>query len=99
LEEIKQLAGMGAFIEHTCVGLLPNEWRRDPAEIVAAMRSIGVKYSIMSADLSQSKNLLPAEGMRLFIATMLRSGLKEQEIETMVKTNPARLLGLDERVN
>jgi hypothetical protein len=43
----------------------------------------------MSTDLGQFKNLLPAEGMRLFIATMLRSGLKEQEIETMVKTNPA----------
>ena len=53
------------------------------------------KYDMILA----SGHLPPAEGMRLFIATMLRSGLKEQEIETMVKTNPAWLLGLDERVN
>ena len=32
--------------------------------------------------------------MPTFTATMLRNGLEEKEIELMVKTNPAKLLGL-----
>jgi len=46
----------------------------------------------MSTDLGQPYNLPPAEGMRLFIATFLRKGLTSEEIELMVKVNPARLL-------
>jgi hypothetical protein len=49
----------------------------------------------MSTDLGQSYNPPAPEGMRMFIATLLRKGLKAEEIETMVKTNPAKLLGLD----
>jgi predicted metal-dependent phosphotriesterase family hydrolase len=33
--------------------------------------------------------------MRMMIGHMLKCGLTEKEIELMVKTNPARLLGLD----
>lgn len=34
------------------------------------------------------------EGMRMFVSTMLKYDLSGQEVETMVKTNPAKLLGL-----
>ena len=48
----------------------------------------------MSTDLGQAHNPAPAEGMRMMIATMLKCGITEKEIELMVKVNPARLLGL-----
>jgi len=49
----------------------------------------------MSSDLGQFWNPPPAEGMRLFIATLTRKGISAREIELMVKVNPARLLDLD----
>ena len=50
---------------------------------------------ILSTDLGQINNPAPVAGMRMMIAAMLDNGLTEKEIEIMVKTNPARLLGLD----
>jgi hypothetical protein len=94
LEDQKRLVQMGAFIEHTFVSLLPTESSHDPKNMVMAIKDIGAEHCIMSTDLGQAKNLLPVEGMRLFIATLLSKGMTSEEIELMVKVNPARLLGL-----
>jgi hypothetical protein len=94
VEELQRLAGMGAFIEQTFVTMLPTEWSHPPGPRVKAMKGVGIEHCIMSTDLGQLWNPPPAEGLRLFMATLLRNGVSEKEIETMVKKNPARLLGL-----
>jgi len=94
LEELQRLAGMGAFIEQTFVTMLPTEWSHPPGPRVKVIKTIGVEHCIMSTDLGQFWNPTPAEGMRLFMATLLRNGVSAREIEVMVKENPARLLGL-----
>jgi hypothetical protein len=95
LEEQQQLAQMGAFIEQTFVTLLPTEFSHDPSERVKAIRAIGAEHCIMSTDMGQLWNPLPAEGMRLFISTLIRKGVTAEEVELMAKVNPASLLGLD----
>ena len=92
--QLQRLAGMGAFIEQTFVTMLPTEWSHPPGPRIKAMREIGFEHCIMSTDLGQFWNLPPAEGMRLFMATLLRNGVSQSEIEMMVKKNPARLLSL-----
>ena len=94
IEELQRLAGMGAFIEQTFVTMLPTEWSHPPGPRVKAIKAIGVEHCMMSTDLGQFWNPTPAEGMRLFMATLLRNGVSTGEIEVMVKENPARLLGL-----
>ena len=71
------------------------EFRRDPKLMAEAIRVVGAERCILSTDLGQVYNPAPAEGMRMMIGYMLKCGLTEKEIELMVKTNPARLLGLD----
>ncbi len=95
LDELQQLARMGAFIEFTLVGMLPNEFCHDPAQIAKIIKSIGPEHCIISTDLGQPQNPLPVEGMRLLIATMLHHGLSQAEVELMAKMNPAILLDLD----
>ena len=96
MEELKQMARMGAFIEHTFVCHLPTEFCHNPAHTVEAIRQIGADHCIMSTDLGLfTYNPPPAEGFRLFIATLLRNGISPEEIELMAKVNPARLLGLN----
>jgi hypothetical protein len=95
LEELQQLAGMGAFIEFTMVGMLPNEFSHDPAKIAQMIKSIGPGQCILSTDLGQPLNPAPAEGLRMLIATLFHHGIAPEEIEQMVKVNPAALLGLD----
>jgi predicted metal-dependent phosphotriesterase family hydrolase len=41
------------------------------------------------------KMIKPPKGLKAFILAMLRGGIQEKEIDTMVKKNPARLLNLD----
>ncbi len=95
MEELKKLAGMGAYIEQTTVTLLPTEFCHSPQERVEMIRAIGVEQCIMSTDLGQYWNPYPAEGFRFFMAILLRNGLSPEDIEIMAKKNPSWLLGLD----
>ena len=95
LEEQSKLGQMGAFVEYVYVGFLPNEFRDDPQRLVKAIRGVGAERCIISTDLGQYNNPSPAEGMRMFIALLLKNGMTEYEIELMAKVNPAKLLGLD----
>jgi hypothetical protein len=93
-DELHRLTKMGAFIEFTLVGLLPNEFCHNPAQITQAIKDIGARHCIISTDLGQPQNPLPVEGMRLLIATLLKHGISKEEVELMAKRNPAILLGL-----
>ena len=95
LDELKQLGQMGAFIENCYVGFLPTDFRNDPKPMADAIKYIGAEHCIMSTDLGQYYNPSPAEGMRMFIALLLKYGISAPEIEFMAKKNPAKLLGLD----
>ena len=95
LEELRRLGKMGAFIEHTYIGFLPTDFRNDPKAMMEAIEYIGAEHCIISTDLGQYYNPPPAEGMRMFIALLLKKGIAEEEINLMAKLNPAKLLGLD----
>ena len=95
VEELKKLAGMGAYIEQTMVTLLPTEFCHSPQERVEMIRAIGVEHCIMSTDLGQYWNPYPAEGFRFFMAILLRNGITPEEIEVMAKKNPSYLLGIE----
>ena len=95
LDELKRLGEMGAYIELCYVGFLPTDFRDDPKPTAEAIKYIGAEHCIMSTDLGQYYNPTPAEGMRMFIALLLKNGISERAIEYMAKENPAKLLGLE----
>ena len=94
IEEQRQLAEMGAFIEHTCSLIMPIKHRLEPVRVVEAIRAVGAERCIISSDLGQARNPAPVEGMRMMIAAMLDAGLSVYELEQVVKINPSTLLGL-----
>ena len=59
-----------------------------------AIRKVGPQFCILSSDLGQAGNPLPPDGFADFLVAMRAKGFTQQEIDTMSKTNPARLLGL-----
>ena len=95
LKELHTLTQMGALAEFSFVGLLPTEFSHSPAQTVEMIKALRPEHCILSTDLGQYSNPPPVEGMRMFIATLLKQGFAEKEIEIMVKVNPARLLDLD----
>jgi predicted TIM-barrel fold metal-dependent hydrolase len=94
LEDMKNLASMGAFIEHCIHVMMPLTNRLPPRELVATITSIGAEHCIVSTDFGQDFHPMPAEGLRMGIATLLQAGMEEVELGMLVKDNPSRLLGL-----
>jgi hypothetical protein len=94
IEDQKKMADMGAYIEHSFTPCTHLRQRLDPRRIVEAIKHVGAKHCIMSSDMGQPVNPIPREGFRMFVKTMLHLGLSENEVDTMIKENPAKLLGL-----
>ena len=94
LEDMKTLASMGAYIEHCLHVMMPLTYRMMPRDLVETITAIGMERCIVSTDFGQDFHPMPAEGLRMGIATLLQAGLEEVEVGMLVKDNPARLLGL-----
>jgi len=95
-EERKMLAGEGIMIEYTLAQISTIGQGLDPKQIMDSIHNEGVANCIMSTDSGLALQPTAAESMRLFISNMLWCGMGEEEITQMVKTNPARLLGISD---
>ncbi len=93
-EDLATLARSGITIEHCAQAISPTSERRDPAIFVDAIRAQGPENCILTTDFGGTPHPTIAEGLRMFIAALLRRGLTGGDIETMVKANPRRLLNV-----
>lgn len=99
-EEQVDLADMGAYIEHNFTICMPiylqgDKGKKQPEEIVANIKKVGAHRCTMGTDFGQLFNPDPVDGMRIFVQTMMKCGITLEEIDWMVKKNPARLVNLD----
>ncbi len=93
-EERVQLARAGMLIEHTAWQVSPVGGKTRPEEVVASIKREGVENCILATDGGGVIHPTETEALRMFIAALLRNGLTEADVARMVKTNPARLLGM-----
>jgi len=96
LAHVVELADRGVTIEFTYLTCIPGgiAATEEPETFAHAMMTVGPERAIMSTDFGQAKSPHPAEGMRLFLAEMLRCGVPPAALDLMARRNPARLLGL-----
>ncbi len=95
MEDQKKMAKMGAYLEHTFLQLTPMWHTLSPDAFAEIIGKVGTEHSILATDLGQIHNPPPVEGMRVFIQILLEKGMNPQDIEIMVKKNPAKLLNLE----
>jgi hypothetical protein len=96
VEQAQQAAKLGAFIEFVS-GTLANATAQTRVDLTADnIRKVGIEHAILSSDLGQAGNALPADGFATFMEALRRKGFTDQELDRMAKENPARLLGLDQ---
>lgn len=93
-QQAAQLAGLGATIEHE-LGMYYNERRFKIAELVEWINFIGPEHTSLGSDLGQVNNPLPIEAYKQIVGSLLDSGIKEKDVQLMIRDNPARLIGLD----
>ena len=92
--QMQEAAQLGAFIEFvgSNVGNQDGPARMD--RLADAIRQIGPEFCILSSDLGQMGNPLPAPDFGAFLAAMRARGFSEEEVDRMSRRNPATLLGL-----
>ena len=104
MAQAKEVAGMGAVIEVCFLQFLAGanaplpfltHWTQINAKHVAqAVKEFGAQSVLISSDLGQSGNMVHPDGMEAAIAAMKKEGISDADIDTMLRKNPARLLGL-----
>lgn len=95
IEMQQRLVRKGVFFERCFYSSNPSPYAFVPVkEIAAQIKAVGVESTILATDFGQKNNDEPVVGMKRFIKGVISCGFDPKDIETMVKTNPARLLGL-----
>jgi hypothetical protein len=100
VEEQMELADMGAFIEHNFTICMPiylqgTRGKRQPEEIAGNIKKVGAHRCTMGTDFGQLFNPDPIDGMRVFVQTMMKCGITLEEIDFLIRKNPAWLVGLN----
>ena len=95
VEEQRRMVELGAYPEYAFLSCMASCARRTPKQLVDTIRSLGVDNCIVTTGFGQWQNPPPAEGMRMAIAALLDAGMTPDEVTTLVKVNPAHLLGVD----
>ena len=93
LDKMKQMADMGAYIEH--IALTYYQKARTIEEFVKYIKEVGAERTIISSDLGQGNNPIMTEGLTEFYLLLMKGGVTKAEMDLMTKKNPARLLGLE----
>jgi hypothetical protein len=94
VSQMQEAATLGAFIEFVGSSPVAPDASERYERFATAIRRIGPASVILSSDLGQMGNPLPADGFGAFLVAMRARGFSEQEIDRMANQNPARLLGL-----
>jgi hypothetical protein len=96
IEQQKEAARMGAFLEYCYVGTLPfaGTGLKTMAFYSQNMKAVGPEHCIMSSDLGNAVNPVHTAGMRSYIQELLKEGMTQDNIDLMARKNPAYLLGL-----
>ena len=94
LEQMKEAAALGAFIEFPAETVIGKGASISAQEVSEAVRAIGADHCVLSSDLGQAGNPLPPDGLAQFFDLLRNSGVSASDIDKMAKQNPARILGL-----
>ena len=92
--QMQEAVRLGAFVEFVGQNIGDADGKARMDRFADAIRAVGPEHCILSSDLGQKDNPLPAPGYGAFLAAMKAHGFSDQQIDMMSRKNPARLLDL-----
>jgi hypothetical protein len=93
IEDMITLASKGVFIEHSYTLMYSKKMTND--RLFEMIRKVGAERTIIASDMGQVGRPLPVDGLKKFIQDMLLTGLKDEEINLVLRVNPSNLLNLN----
>jgi hypothetical protein len=95
LEQMEEAARLGAFLEITADRVLIDESGAQLDRAAEVIRRVGPRAVILSSDLGRPDlPLLHPNALAGFASALRQHGFTDAELGTMLRDNPARLLGL-----
>jgi len=96
--QMAQMARLGSYIGLFMYSAVPhfNNPVADREEVLEIIKQVGPKRAVLATDFGSMLNPPPVEGLKLYLRLLLALGVTRDDIETMLKKNPAWLLGLDD---
>jgi hypothetical protein len=94
LETLRSLVDQGAYAEFGYCTVSPMWNHAALSRQVEAIKSLGSERCILMSDAGQRHNPMPAECLRVFAQSVYESGVSEDGVQRMIKTNPLDLLEL-----
>ena len=100
-DDIKRCVELGAYIELCYLprvwgaGTAMSQYERESARDFMNYVSVAPERSFISTDMGQANMPDPSEGMRACIGELLDGGVSQRVVDTLVRRNPAYLLGLE----
>jgi hypothetical protein len=91
IDQQQELARLGVYFERCFT--TPNTGKVSWEQVYANIRQVGPESTILATDLGQSTAPYPDEGLGIYMGNLLDNGFGEQEVQHMVRENPAQLLG------
>ena len=97
IDEMRQLADLGTYVGTYCQPMIPSLYQPvcDPFETVDTIRAVGAERCAVGSDFGQVLHVNTIEGVRIFIRALLGFGIPPDDVRTIVRDNPARMLGLE----
>jgi hypothetical protein len=92
IPQLPEAAALGAFIEVNAAGIYRTE--AGQAAAAALIHKIGAEHIVVATDCGQTSNVYPTDCLALAARGLRARGVTQRELDTMYKTNPAKLLGL-----
>jgi len=104
MAQMKEAAAMGAVMElvflnhlmgeHAHLGWLRHWKQVSIPDMANAIKEIGAAHFILSTDLGQTGNPIHPDGYVQLVTGLLKEGIPQADVDMMMNTTPARLLGL-----
>jgi hypothetical protein len=98
IDQIAKLAQNGVYAGLFCYPSLPSVIKApvvDPDRTLALVQRLGPARCIIASDVGMLLEPTALDAFRLMIRLLFALGFSSHEIEPMLKTNPARLIGLE----
>ena len=93
IETQKEAVKIGALLEYVIGEALGAQ--KEFEHWAEGIKAVGPENVVIGSDLGQWGRSVPTDGYKLVIPRLLKAGFTRAQIDTMTKTNPARLIGLE----
>ncbi len=95
VSQLKHLVELGAVAEFGYGTVSAMCAHATIAEVLDAIRTVGLENAVIMSDCGQIHNPRPHEGLRVFAQCLHEHGMSPDEVYTLIKHNPKRILALD----